>query len=203
VATVSIAANPARCSGRCRYKSLYRSVLPASLVFLVTFAVLSSAQASRPTEAQVQAAYLFNFGKFVTWPEPRDSGSFQICILGKDPFGHLLDATVNGETIKDKKITIQRISSMQQAPPCSILFISSSEENKLAGILITAQRLNLLTVSTMKRFAERGGMIGLIAQQDRVRFEVNLRAAEQAHLLLSSELLKVAVNVLENKVPGT
>lgn len=201
MATVSTAANPAR-SG-CQYETRYASVLLALFALLVTCAPLSSAQGSRPSEAQVQAAYLFNFGKFVTWPEPRDSGSFQICILGKDPFGHLLDATVDGETIKNKKITVQRISSMQQAPPCSILFISSSEENRLAGILLVSQRLNLLTVSDMKHFAERGGIIGLIAQQDRVRFEVNRTAAEQAHLLLSSELLKVAVNVLESKVPGT
>jgi hypothetical protein len=150
----------------------------------------------------VEAAYLFNFGKFVTWPSAHSADSFGICILGKDPFGEALDATVAGESIDHKQIKVLRISRLQEADACEILFVSSSEEAHLAVILSDAQRFHWLTVSDMKHFAERGGDIGMLRQENRVRFEVNRSAAEQSSLVLSSELLKVAARVIQNKEAG-
>jgi len=164
---------------------------------------LSSAQAPKPTESQVKAAYLYNFGKFITWPADRimATDAFKICVLGKDPFGAILDETVEGEKINEKKIQILRISRVQEAFGCNILFISSSEENHLPGIVTEAERMPVLTVSDIPHFAERGGTIGLVKQEDRVRFEVNRTRAEECHLGLSSELLKVAVKVIGSS-PG-
>jgi len=180
------------------------------ICFLAVLSVLlvantSLAQEVHPTEAQVEAAYLYNFGKFVTWPDhrPGDSGSFEICVLGRDPFGKVLDATVTGEKINDKKIVTRRISRVQEAQGCNILFISTSDESRLPAILPAARAMNLLTVSDMPNFANHGGAIGLVLQQDRVRFEVNRTAAEDAHLTLSSQLLKVASKVIGKGTPGT
>ncbi len=176
---------------------LYYSVL--AFISVLLSASASPAQESRPTESQVEAAYLYNFGKFITFP-PNRAGKFDpfsICILGKDPFREALDATVRGESINGKKITVQRLVNMQHAETCSILFVSSSEESHLPAIVAPAKTLSLLTVSDMKGFAERGGIIQLVRQQDRIRFEVNLAAAQESHLTLSSELLKVAVRVVQ------
>ncbi len=175
----------------------------AIILFLPGFLCLfSAAQNSRPTESQVKSAYLYNFGKFVTFPADHASEQLSICILGKDPFGNILDATVSGEQINGKRIVVQRIASMQQAKPCNILFVSSSEEDNLGTILLGSERLSLLTVSDMKGFAEQGGVIGMVTHGDRVRFEVNRAAAERNHLTLSSELLEVAIRVIEQKRAG-
>ena len=171
---------------------------------LIFSASLSWAQGPRPTVPQVEAAYLFNFGKFVTWPPDRttDADQFRICVLGRDPFGSVLDSTVAGERIAGRQIAIQRITQIQQAGTCSILFVSASEENNLRPILDAANRLHILTVSDAKRFAQRGGVIGLSVQDERVRFEVNRKAAEKSHLQLSSELLKVAFKVIDTDEAG-
>lgn len=171
---------------------------------LIFSASLSWAQGPRPTVPQVEAAYLFNFGKFVTWPTDRtaDADQFRICVLGKDPFGGVLDSTVAGERIGGRQIAIHRITQIQQAGTCSILFVSASEENNLRPILGAANRLHILTVSDVNRFAQRGGVIGLSVQDERVRFEVNRKAAEKAHLQLSSELLKVAFKVIDTDEAG-
>jgi hypothetical protein len=168
-------------------------------------ATSSAAQEVHPTEPQVKAAYLYNFGKFVGWQADRAAiaDSFQICVLGKDPFGAVLDATVSGESIGGRKITIERPSGIEQAAGCSVLFVSLSEESRLTPVLAAAQRMNLLTVSDIPHFAERGGIIGLVTQQGKIRFEVNRSAAERSHLLLSSELLKVATRVIEKPIPGS
>lgn len=171
---------------------------------LIFSASLSWAQGPRPTVPQVEAAYLYNFGKFVTWPPDRtsDADQFRICVLGKDPFGSVLDSTVTGERIGGRQITVQRITRVQQAAPCNILFVSSSEEDNLRPVLEEANRLHILTVSDLKRFTQRGGVIGLSVQEERVRFEVNRKAAERSHLQLSSELLKVAFKVIDKDEAG-
>ncbi len=190
----------ARCLRPQFLRTAWRYLLSCTLgMFLLLSASYFFAQETQPTEPQVESAYLYNFGKFVTWPadRPAPPDVFGICVLGRDPFGPVLDSTVNGESIDGKKITVKRISSMPQAQPCNILFISSSEEGRLAPILDAAQRMSLLTVSDIKNFAQRGGTIGLVVQGDRIRFEVNRTAATRCHLALSSELLKVAIRVLE------
>lgn len=185
--------------------------LRAGCVILSVLAAFSSlissvsAQDSRPTESQVKAAYLFNFGKFVRWTTERSPNpeSFEICVFGKDPFGPILDSTVAGESIDGKKIAIRRVASLQEASPCSVLYVSVSEESRLAPILNAAQNMSVLTVSDIHDFAARGGAIGLVRVQGKIRFEVNRLAAQQSHLELSSELLKVAMKVIEKPVPGT
>jgi hypothetical protein len=172
---------------------------------LVCFTANLHSQAVQPTEAQVKAAYLYNFGKFVRWPADRAVApeSFEICVLGRDPFGAVLDSTVAGESIDSKKIIVRRLSGVQDASTCSVLFVSSSEDNRLAPTLAAAQHLGLLTVSDMRNFAARGGAIGLVNDQGKIKFEVNREAAEQSHLELSSELLKVATKIINKPVPGT
>ena len=93
--------------------------------------------------------------------------------------------------------------ALQDAAECSVLFVSASEENRLPSILATAQQFSILTVSDIPHFAERGGVIGLMLQQGKIRFEVNRDAAEKSRLSLSSELLKVATKVIEKSGSGT
>jgi len=157
-----------------------------------------------PTDVQVKAAYLYNFGKFVRWqPDRPANASFDICVLGKDPFGNVLDSTVKGESIDAHQINVKRLQNMDEASHCNILFVAPSEQNRLSAILPAATRLNILTVSDMPGFAERGGVIELVNKEDRIRFEVNLTAAKESHLVLSSELLKIAVRVLQKNTPGS
>jgi len=116
--------------------------------------------------------------------------------------GPVLDSTVAGETLDNHKIVVRRIAHPQGLEKCRILFIGASEANRLVSILVIAERNSILTVSDMPGFSERGGMIGFVTQQDRVRFEVNRGAAEQAGLNLSCELLKVATRVIGNSGAG-
>lgn len=155
----------------------------------------SSASPSKPTEYQVKAAYLYNFGKFIRWPAAGKNDSFAICVLGHDPFGPTLDATLAGETIDGRKVVATRLSRAQDAAECRILFISASEAARLNEILAGLGKAGVLTVSDMPQFTERGGMIQFVLEGDRVRFEVNLAAAQRAGLSPSSELLKVATSV--------
>jgi hypothetical protein len=166
---------------------------------------IAHAQQSRPTEYQVEATYLYNFGKFVNWSATNMAAkddSFAICVLGQDPFGAALDAVLAQQSIGGKSVVARRITKPQEALNCRILFISSSEDRQLKGVLAALDGAGILTVSDIPQFSQRGGMIEFTLEGNKVRFEVNLTTAENARLILSSELLKVAVTVRRNSQSG-
>src|SRR5713226_7204565 len=167
---------------------------------LIGFPV-AQGQHSKPQEYEVKATYLYNFARFVEWPSSSaaaKSDSFAICVLGQDPFGPALDAIVAGESIDGKATLAKRVSKPQDAVSCRVLYISSSEDNRLKEVLAALDKSGVLTVSDIPQFSRRGGMIQFVLDGNSVRFEVNLTAAESAGLTLSSELLKVAVTVRRN-----
>jgi len=144
-------------------------------------------------------------GRFVKWPEAAPAGkgdSFSICVLGQDPFGPVLDSTLAGEALDGKPVVPRRLSKPPDAGECRILFISTTEEKHLKEILTAVDDGGVLTVSDMPGFTRRGGIIQFVLEGDRVRFEINLASAENARLVMSSELLKVATNVKRNGRSG-
>lgn len=158
----------------------------------------AQANSAKPTEYEVKGAYLYNFGKFVQWPRQArsaNSNSFFICVLGRDPFGPAMDATLADETLNGKNVVVRRISDASDGADCHVVFVSASEESRLKSILDVLDKQSVLTVSDIPQFADRGGMIQFVTAENRVRFEVNLEAAERAGLNLSSQLLKVALTV--------
>jgi YfiR/HmsC-like len=161
-----------------------------------------SLEQPKPSEFQVETAYLYNFGKFVRWPDRVNADrreAFTICVFGQDPFGSILDASVAGRSIDGKGVIAKRISALREVLNCQILFISSSEEGRLDKILNDLDKAAILTVSDMPQFSERGGMIHFLREGNRVRFDINLTATQNAGLTLSSELLKVAATVKRNR----
>jgi len=188
---------------RTQDKQLPYITIAIACVFLAATAL--PAQQPKPSEYQVKAAYLYNFGRFITWPARIAAGkddSFAVCVLGQDPFGQTLDSTLGGEALDGKPVEVRRITRPQQAGDCRILFISSAEEKHLREILAALNQVGVLTVSDMAGFTRRGGMIQFVLEGDRIRFEINLANAESARLVLSSELLKVATTVKGNARPG-
>ena len=171
------------------------------IAFAVGVPVLSAAQQIQATEIQVKAAFLLNFGRYVTWSQPPE-GNFSICVLGQDPFGQTIDGIVSGEKVGAKPAEVRRLHALSEASYCQVLFISASEEPRLTAILGSLSKAPILTVSDIPHFAERGGMIQFVTESNRVRFIVNLAAAQKAGLGLSSELLKVAKSVQRDENAG-
>ncbi|MGA8765673.1 MAG: YfiR family protein [Candidatus Acidiferrales bacterium] len=174
------------------------SGLAAVLSVLLCGVPCLRAQQTKANEFEVKAAYLYNFGRFVEWPDESavaKNESFEICVLGADPFGRTLDTTLATGTIGGKSVAAKRISKPEEIDSCRIVFISSSEESHLKTVLAALDKASVLTVSDIPRFSERGGMIGFVLDGNRVRFDVNLAIAQGARLTMSSELLKVATSV--------
>jgi hypothetical protein len=156
------------------------------------------AGAEAPTEWEVKAAYLYNFARFVEWPEDPDVAPdrpFVVGVLGRDPFGRVLDDTLSGKSLAGRPIVVRRLEKPEDANTVQILFLSPSVIGALPLILRATQGRPVLTVGDSEGLAERGVILNFRLQDNRVRFEVNLRRADEAHLRISSQLLKLAVAV--------
>jgi len=154
-----------------------------------------AAQAARPSEYQVKAVFLFNFAQFVDWPPEAVADSqapLTIGVLGENPFGDVLDATVRGERRGARSFVVRRYQRVEDIKICDILFISRPEGDRPEGVLADLKRRPILTVSDADGFAEHGGMIGFVTDRNRIRLKINLGVVQAAHLTISSKLLRVA-----------
>jgi hypothetical protein len=151
-----------------------------------------------PSEYQVKAAFLFNFAKFVEWPE-QQRGPFAICILGKDPFGEAIERVMEGKTVNERPIVIRRTGDLAVARSCQVLFVSSSETRRMVEIANALRDASVLSVSEIPRFCLSGGVITFVMESQRVRFQINTRAAVRANLKISSKLLQLAVAASDDK----
>lgn len=188
-----------------RVGKLSRISLAIAAVAACLLASRTLAIATAHTEYEVKAAYLYNFGRFVEWPQnsaASHENEFTICVLGHDPFGPALDATISGEKIDGKNVVARRISKVEEAAGCRVIFITPTKGGQMKGILAALGNSGVLTVSDMPMFVDDGGMVQFVMTDERVRFEINLTAARQAGLNLSSELLKVAAKVTQGPVQG-
>jgi hypothetical protein len=163
---------------------------------------ITNAPAQEPSRDDVQAAYLYNFGKFVRWPESRGFGPMVVCVAGQDPFGQTIGKLVDGEQIDGHRLEERNLDRPEGAGACSILFVGATARGQEAGFLAAAEGKPILTVSDAPDFLAHGGMIQFVQVEDHVRFSVNLDACSRHSVALSSELLKVAVAVIGKSGTG-
>lgn len=155
----------------------------------------AGAAAAGIEEYELKAAFLYNFAKFVEWPPDAFAGAASpvtLCILGEDPFGKSLDAVVQGESLNGRPLAVRRLRDIPPPGECHILFLSGAEKARTAEAMKALRGASVLSVGEGRDFLEHGGVIRLFLDQSRVRFDINLEAAERAHLTVSSKLLRLA-----------
>ena len=152
-------------------------------------------------EYEVKAAFLYNFAKFVEWPRTAfvtDDAPLVFCIVGRDPFDGSLEHIVDGRTANGRRIDIRDNVNFGDANMCHLAFVPQAEDERMARIVHAFHSDSggtVLTIGETDRFAQAGGMIRLIIDEGRVRFDVNIVSAERAGLKVSSQLLKLARKV--------
>lgn len=155
-------------------------------------------QAGSPDEYQVKLAFLYNFTKFVEWPDQALSSPqapFTICVVGADPFGKELENELRTRNAADHPIAVSRLGSSGDVGRCQIAFIRAEERKRLAAIISRAKGHDVLTVGEASGFLESGGQVNLVFIGKSLHLAVNLAATQQTHLKLSSKLLSLATNL--------
>jgi len=146
-------------------------------------------------EYTVKAAFLYKFGGFVEWPsaafESPESPT-RLCIVGNDPFGPALDKVVEGQHIGTRTIVVERLEAIHSNSGCQILFVASADEKKAAEALMAVRGESVLTITDGARSPEATGIINFVIMDNRVRFEIDDKAASVNGVVISSKLLDLA-----------
>jgi len=153
-----------------------------------------------PQEYEVKAQCLYHFAKYVEWPSNEFSASnapITICVIGDGRFAEMLTGVVAGKTIDGHPVAVQSIEREDESRKCQILFVSYTENKRLDRILGAINASPVLTVGEGNAFAQGGGIISFVIRNQKVRFDIDLDAANQAGLKISSRLLSLADTVHE------
>ena len=194
----------------CRHtnaKELLRT-LASMLVVLVRFGltlslltnpILLYAQVATTAENRAKANFLAKVPSFIEWPEealPSGPTPFVICIVGDLSLGFPLSESVRGLTLHEKRAEIRGARTEQEFRSCHILFVSRFERKRYDRVLDSVRGQNVLTIGEAPEFLDAGGVVSFFVQEGTIRFDVNLDAANRAHLKISSRLLALARHVL-------
>jgi hypothetical protein len=161
-------------------------------------ALAQDRDSSNSSEYLIKAGFIFNFAKFVDWPPTtfaQPDSPIVIGILGTDPFGAIIDQIVQDKKIGGRGFVVKRLkwgTDLKDLKECKILFVGASERIHIDELVQIVRGLPILTVGETPGFAEHGGVIRFVLEDNRVRFEVNVEAARQAGLTISSRLLTLA-----------
>lgn len=174
----------------------FHSLVVSGVLILVVLAgmLLPQPAGAGELETKIKTAYIYNFTKFIDWPADEGKSAadpFSICVIGSDPIRTTLGELTNREA-KGRPIRIVRIKELSALSSCHLLYISRSEESQLALILQRLQGTQVVTVSDIHQFTQRGGMISFVTDKDRVRVHINQRTAREVGVKLSAKLLEIA-----------
>ena len=183
-----------------------RLLITVAMVMLASVGFEAHAQESSvSSEYLIKAGFIYNFANLVQWPSnafTQPDSPIVIGILGEDPFGTVLDRVLAGKKVNGRIFLVKRLKSASDLRECHIVFVSSSEMAHLGEAIHLVKGMPILTIGEIPGFAKRGGIINLFLEDNKVHFEVNVEAAKEADLNISSRLLALARIVQEPAADG-
>ena len=198
-------------------KKTYTNIILTLWLFLLTATQSAPADDTIVPEYQIKAAFLYNFLKFVEWPKAKIGESNEpiiVSTIGQDVFQDAFDSIKN-KTLEGRKIAIKKFEGIEELQKADskkkyrqhpqieairkshLLFICPSEKIYIADILKSVKGHNILTVADTQSFLEAGGIINLMMEEKKVRFEINMVSAKEADIQIRSQLLRLAKKVIQ------
>ncbi len=162
---------------------------------LLLLPLIASSQQSN-SEA-IKAALSYNFAKYTHWPETSGHEYLTFCYFNS-AYRNGFEKLTN-KTVAEKKIRLKQVTSVNDTAQCQLIYVDNQDRHKLKRLLLYLDKKPILTVSDMTGFIDDGGMIEIVNQDNKLRFKVNLEQLEQQGLMLSSQVLKLAVQVKQKK----
>jgi len=176
-----------------------RSWWSMALLPVLLAATAGAVEAQAASQYDIKVAFLINFARYTEWPDesdgtgPSEDQRVEVCVLGRDPFGVVLDE-LDGREVGTRTVAIRRATDARELTDCHVLFVARSEEGQFTEALDALEKRPILTVGDAAGFIESGGMINLVIRSNKLRFIINIEAVDASGLDLSSRLLRLAVD---------
>lgn len=175
-----------------RNRKLIAAIALCGMFYAASPVVRGAYAITAADEAAVKVGYIYNFMKFVEWPEGSVAQDYIVCVLGSNPFGNVVNS-LGGKTIRGRGVRVVNDVQLEQTKYCHVVFVSRSESGRLMPSLLRMRRLPLLTISDIEGFAAKGGVIELsTSRAGEISFRVSQQNAEDVGLRVSSKLLSMS-----------
>ncbi len=163
------------------------------LLLVVFTGFVNKTYAQQYSEYELKAAYIYNFGKFVKWPEKSLKKEFIIGVYGLNPFKGILKEALQGRQLYGRPIKIIYFTNLKNIDKCNILFIPKVKKEELLQIINAVKNSPVLTVGdNIDDFCVSGGNINFTPKFSKYRFYINNNAAKRKRLIISSKLLSLS-----------
>jgi hypothetical protein len=149
-------------------------------------------------EYQVKAFFLSNFTRYVEWPSQKfksPNDPIVICIFGQNRFGSALERATHGNVVEGRPLVIRQLGEIHGQCDCHIVFVNASDRKRFRSAGEAIRGSGVLTVGETEGFNSDGGVINFRLEDGKVRFDINVEAAGQEQLHISSKLLNLAGNI--------
>ncbi|MEX2299938.1 MAG: YfiR family protein [Bryobacterales bacterium] len=183
-------------AGRLLVRRLFWACLSVGFVCLLPALAAQSA----PGEAEVKAALVYNFAKFVEWPDDADPQGRPVVVgvLGDPELTAIIDRTLRNKTVRGRTFDVRHFTSIDSPALCHILFVALQDAAAVKRTIHVVQDSPTLTIGELHGFSGWGGVIELVLEEKQFRFEINAGTARRGGLKVSSRLLRLARSVKGN-----
>lgn len=175
------------------WKSHRSRILPAIIAVLGLALIGGASEPSQ--EYKLKAAFIFNFARFIEWPPnsfANDDAPFVIGVAGIDPFNGALEQAVAGKKVGTRRVEVRHFETVDKIASCQILVIPTTDDESESAILRKLGKDPVLSIGESGNFCALGGCLRFFTEDNKMRFEINTDATDQAQLKISSKLLKLA-----------
>jgi hypothetical protein len=149
-------------------------------------------------EYQLKAAFIYNFTKFVDWPDDAFADATSpivIGVLGKDPFSSGLEEAIRDRKAHNRSIVVRQLATPYAAHGAQLIFVSADESNRLNELSSTLRGTHTLIVTEFQQGPSKAGAINFVLDGDKLRFEINMDEANAAGIKISAQLQKLATTI--------
>lgn len=168
-------------------KKIFFVVMGLVLMFSIT--------SVKAQKEKYHSLFIYNFSKYVKWPEGEQSGDFVIGVLGKSTITKTLEAMAVNKKVNGSSIIVKQYSDPSEVQGCHILYVAEAESGKISQIVAATSGKSILIVSDKPGMAEKGAVINFVEKEGKIKFELNQHYAESRGLKVSGSLVSLAILV--------
>ena len=163
------------------------------IFFLAAVLLVGYTQAQERPTHEIHAAMLYNFIKYVQWPNESDGGDFIVGVLGEENVFNTLKQWYDGKPKGSKKYVIKKLGSAAEAGDCQVVYIGKSKSKEFESIKTSVNGKSVLTITDGNGLGQKGSCINFKVIDGKLKFELNQATVTSSNLKVSSQLSSMAI----------
>ena len=168
----------------------YKALL---MLCLITVGFANPLLAQEKPLHELHSMMIYNFIKYIQWPESNVQGEFTIAVIGDDQVYNTLNAWYGGKVRGNKKFIVKKFNTAEEVTSCEILYVSNESSNQFNTIKSKLASTSTLLITDKDGLAEKGSGINFKRINNKIAFELNQKAIESASLKVSGQLVNMAI----------